>query len=116
MSATSSPAGSNQGSAIRSARLAASIDPCSGWWAKAAAFTRITSSASVSRYPRIVTPSASGIATSDASRVITHSARVAENPNRRASAAAAGWSACDHAVTSAGASVNAASASARPSP
>ncbi len=38
------PPGSNHGSAIRSARFAASIDPCSGWWAKAAAFTRTTSS------------------------------------------------------------------------
>ena len=37
--ATSSPAGSNQGSAIRAARSASSMAPCSGWVANAAAFT-----------------------------------------------------------------------------
>ncbi len=81
-SATSSPAGSNHGSAIRSARLAASIDPCSGWWANAAALTRSTSSASsgaVAADRHAVDARARRPATPRAR--ITHSSRVAAKPS-----------------------------------
>ena len=47
--ATIRSAGSNHGSAIRSASSSASMPPCSGWWAKAAAFTRSSSASSAGR-------------------------------------------------------------------
>ena len=47
--ATIRSSGSNHGSAIRSASSAASMEPCSGWWAKAAALTRSSSASSPGR-------------------------------------------------------------------
>ena len=98
--ATSSPAGSNHGSPIRSARSRAYIAPCSGWWANDAALTRSSSAlvpaveAADRRPPRAAR---AGPTAAPAGRRITHSSRTRSKPCRAASRAAAGWSACDQA-------------------
>ena len=117
-SATSRPAGSNHGSAIRSARLAASIAPCSGWWAKAAALTRTTSSGvggavAADGEPAGTASSGSGVARSAGASPTARAP--ARSPWRRASAAAAGWSPCDHAL-SGPSPASASASSARPTP
>ena len=101
-SATSRPAGSNHASAIRAARLSASIAPCSGWSANAAALTRTTSSrvrvaVAADRHARRARRAR---AAASRSAGASPTARApARSPCRPASRAAAGWSPCDHAVT-----------------
>ena len=95
--ATSSPAGSNHGSAIRAASPASSIAPCSGWWAKASALTRSSSSVSAGVQARIAT-SVHRRAAARSSTAASPTGRArARSRTRAASRAAAGWSPCDHA-------------------